>query len=111
MIAGENCQEEEVESSLRFFAEASDSVLGFNVLADVFDGFAGIGVSLATLLADCYPKTRVINFAVQDHPQLRPKVLSTHFPFTKSVFFVLLLLFLFVSVCFRLFPLSTVDAA
>lgn len=61
---GRECwrREEEIEDRIRYFAEEADSVAGFQLLVDNFDGFAGIGAGLTDLLADDYCGKSVVAF-------------------------------------------------
>jgi hypothetical protein len=53
---------EEIEDSLRSFAEEADSLQGFQLLSDNFDAFGGLGSSLVNLLADEYASKCTVAF-------------------------------------------------
>lgn len=54
---------EEVEDRIRFFVEDADSVQGFQLLLDDFNGFGGVGSGLIDLLADEYGNKTILNFS------------------------------------------------
>ncbi|KAJ9080026.1 mtDNA inheritance, partitioning of the mitochondrial organelle [Entomophthora muscae] len=56
-------ENETVDSSLRFFTEESDSLQGFQVFVDAFDGFSGFSARYLEVIREEYPKTPVLVFS------------------------------------------------
>ncbi|KAI0241503.1 mtDNA inheritance, partitioning of the mitochondrial organelle, partial [Massospora cicadina] len=61
-------ENETIDSSLRFFTEESDSIQGFQVLADMFDGFSGFSTLYLEAIRDEYPKSPILLFSATSHP-------------------------------------------
>ncbi len=55
---------EEVEDRVRFFAEESDGLQGFQLVSDPFDAFGGLSAGLLDLLSDEYSGKSVLAFPV-----------------------------------------------
>ncbi|XP_059093564.1 protein misato homolog 1-like [Tigriopus californicus] len=53
---------EEVEDRIRFFVEDADSVQGFQLLLDDFNGFGGVGSGVIDLLSDEYGNKTALTF-------------------------------------------------
>lgn len=53
---------EDVEESVRFFAEECDKLQAFQMLNDNFDAFGGLSASLVDMLADEYPQKTLLSF-------------------------------------------------
>ncbi|KAJ3165670.1 Protein misato 1 [Geranomyces variabilis] len=66
VMADHDFRDEVLEERMRFFVEESDSLQGFNLVADATDGFAGITASLLEYIADDFSKKAAITFGV--HP-------------------------------------------
>jgi hypothetical protein len=58
--------EDLLESNLRYFIEACDSLQSFTVLTDVHDAFSGLSVDMCEYLRDEFPKTSVLAFGFHD---------------------------------------------
>ncbi|GAQ79541.1 tubulin [Klebsormidium nitens] len=63
---------EEMEERVRFFAEESDHMQGFQCIVDDSGGFAAVAAGLLTSLSDEYPRLPRVLFAVRPHTSPRP---------------------------------------
>ena len=72
---------EDVEDRIRRYAEESDGLQGFQLLADNTDAFGGLASGLVDLLADEYPRQCLLAFPVQpaSHKEYSAKANSTRF--------------------------------
>ncbi|KAJ3158143.1 Protein misato 1 [Geranomyces michiganensis] len=66
VIADHDFRDEVLEERMRFFVEESDSMQGFNIIADAADGFAGITAGLLEYISDEFAKKSALTFGV--HP-------------------------------------------
>lgn len=54
-----------LESNLRYFMEACDSLQSFTILADVHDAFSGLAVDVVEYLRDELPKSSILGFGIE----------------------------------------------
>ncbi|XP_077989542.1 protein misato homolog 1-like [Glandiceps talaboti] len=66
---------DDIEDRLRFFTEESDSLQGFQVLVDTYDGFSGMGCKLLEQLMDEFSTKSVFTLGV----------CPSHFPSSSQV--------------------------
>ncbi|KAJ3178326.1 Protein misato 1 [Geranomyces variabilis] len=66
VMADHDFRDEFLEERMRFFVEESDSLQGFNLIADATDGFAGITANLLEYISDEFSKKSAMTFGV--HP-------------------------------------------
>ncbi|XP_070581261.1 protein misato homolog 1-like [Ptychodera flava] len=66
---------DDIEDRIRFFTEECDSLQGFQLLLDTYDGFSGIGCKLMEQLVDDFSSKTMLSLAVS----------PSHFPDTTSI--------------------------
>ncbi|RKO83228.1 tubulin domain-containing protein [Blyttiomyces helicus] len=69
VFADQETRDEVIENRIRFFAEESDSLQGFNVIADVADGFAGFTADLLEYVSDDYAKKAIFTHGIHWSPE------------------------------------------
>ncbi|CAG8441773.1 16644_t:CDS:2 [Acaulospora colombiana] len=71
-------EENSFEENFRFFAEECDTIqasligLGFQVTADVIDGFGGFACGFLERLREEYPKSTILSFGITEAQKLAP---------------------------------------
>ncbi|KAF9302026.1 mtDNA inheritance, partitioning of the mitochondrial organelle [Mortierella antarctica] len=59
-------EKDSFDENLRLFTEECDQLQGFQVLADVLDGWGGFATSYLEQLREDYPKTTVVTYGLSD---------------------------------------------